>query len=58
MAYVCRGEDLQDDKNLRTESRKRRKHCGQVKMPEKGSTKFNDLVKGQIEVSNEEERIL
>ena len=55
LAYVCRGEDLQDDKKFREQSLARDENTVvRFKMPEKGSTKFNDLVKGQIEVSNEE----
>ena len=55
LAYVCRGEDLQDDKKFREQSLvKDENTVVRFKMPEKGSTKFNDLVKGQIEVSNEE----
>ena len=55
LAYVCRGDDLQDDKKFREQSLARDENTVvRFKMPEKGSTKFDDLVKGQIEVSNEE----
>ena len=55
LAYVCSGEDLQDDKKFRDQNLTRDANTVvRFKMPEKGSTKFDDLVKGQIEVSNEE----
>ena len=55
LAYVCSGDDLQDDKKFRDQTLARDVNTVvRFKMPEKGSTKFDDLVKGQIEVSNEE----
>ncbi len=55
LAYVCSGEDLKDDKNFRDQNLTRDANTVvRFKMPEKGSTKFDDLVKGQIAVSNEE----
>ncbi len=55
LAYVCRGEDLQDDKKYRDQNLTRNENTViRFKMPEEGSTKFDDLVKGKIEVSNDE----
>ena len=54
-AYVCSGEDSQRDKVYRDQNLSRdEKTVVRFKMPEKGSTKFDDLVKGQIEVSNDQ----
>ena len=55
LAYVCKGEDLHEDKKFRDQNLKRDINTVvRFKMPEKGSTKLDDLVKGQIEVSNDE----
>ena len=54
-AYVCSGEDSQHDKVYRDQNLSRdEKTVVRFKMPETGSTKFDDLVKGQIEVSNDQ----
>ena len=55
LAYVCSGEDLQQDKKFRDENLARDENTVvRFKMPEKDTTKFDDLVKGQIEVLNDE----
>ena len=54
-AYVCKGNDIEEDKKCRELNLERQSDSVvRFKMPEKGVTAFDDLVKGKIEVSNEE----
>ena len=54
-AYICKGEDPQTDKEYRDQNLQRNnKTVVRFKMPEEGSTVYADIVKGQIEVANEE----
>ena len=55
LAYVCKGEDIEKDKMQRDQKLSRDKNTViRFKMPETGSTTFEDLVKGKIEVSNDQ----
>ena len=55
LAYVCKGEDIEKDKEQREQKLSRDKDTViRFKMPETGSTTFEDLVKGKIEVSNDQ----
>ena len=54
-AYVCRGEDPDEDKQYRNEKFIRDKTTVvRFKMPQEGSTSFIDLVKGEMSVSNDQ----
>ena len=54
-AYVCKGEDLDEDKQYRNEKYLRDKtSVVRFKMPQEGSTSFIDLVKGEVSVSNDQ----
>ena len=54
-AYVCKGNDIEEDKKSRELNLERQSDSVvRFKMPESGTTTFDDLVKGKIEVSNEE----
>lgn len=54
-AYVCKGEDPEKDKEYRDlKLSKDEDTVIRFKMPETGSTAFEDLVKGKIEVSNDQ----
>ena len=54
-AYICKGEDPETDKEYRDQNLQRNnKTVVRFKMPEEGSTVYADIVKGQIEVANEE----
>ena len=55
LAYVCKGDDLEEDKNSRDLELPREENTVvRIKMPEEGSTILNDLIKGEIQVSNEQ----
>ena len=55
LAYVCKGDDLEEDKNSRDLELPREENMVvRIKMPEEGSTILNDLIKGEIQVSNEQ----
>ena len=54
-AYVCKGEDTETDKECRDKNLLRDKNTVvRFKMPEKGVTVYEDIVKGSIEVENEQ----
>ena len=54
-AYVCPGNDLEDDKKFREKGLQRENNTVvRFKMPTEGSTTFNDLVKGELLVSNDQ----
>ena len=54
-AYICKGEDPETDKEYRDQNLQRNnKTVVRFKMPKEGSTVYADIVKGQIEVANEE----
>ena len=54
-AYVCNGEDIEKDKASRDLNLERDTNTViRFKMPESGSTVFEDLVKGEIKVSNDQ----
>ena len=54
-AYVCQGDDIEEDKNSRDLNLPRVDNTVvRFKMPEQGSTSFTDLVKGEIQVSNDQ----
>ena len=54
-AYVCKGEDIEKDKASRDLNLERDTNTViRFKMPESGSTVFEDLVKGEIKVSNDQ----
>ncbi len=54
-AYICKGEDLEADKKYRDQNLPRdNKTVVRFKMPEEGNTVYADIVKGQIEVANEQ----
>ncbi len=54
-AYICKGEDLETDKKYRDQNLPRdNKTVVRFKMPEEGNTVYADIVKGQIEVANEQ----
>ena len=54
-AYVCKGEDIEKDKASRDLNLERDTNTViRFKMPESGSTVFQDLVKGEIKVSNDQ----
>jgi len=52
-AYICPGNDLEDDKKFREKGLQRDKNTVvRFKMPTEGYTTFNDLVKGELQVLN------
>ncbi len=54
-AYICKGEDPEADKKFRDQNLPRdNKTVVRFKMPEEGNTVYADIVKGQIEVANEQ----
>lgn len=54
-AYVCKGEDTETDKECRDKNLLRDKNTVvRFKMPEKGVTVYEDIVKGSIEVENKQ----
>ena len=54
-AYICKGEDPETDKEYRDQNLSRdNKTVVRFKMPEEGNTVYADIVKGQIEVANEQ----
>ena len=54
-AYVCKGDDIKEDKKSRDLNLvKAEDTVVRFKMPEQGSTSFTDLVKGEIQVSNDQ----
>ena len=54
-AYVCQGDDIEEDKKSRDLNLLRADNTVvRFKMPEQGSTSFTDLVKGEIQVSNDQ----
>ena len=54
-AYICNGEDLETDKEYRERNLPRDNNTVvRFKMPEEGKTVYADIVKGQIEVANEQ----
>ena len=54
-AYICKGEDPEIDKEYRDQSLSRDNNMVvRFKMPEEGNTTYKDIVKGQIEVANEQ----
>ncbi len=54
-AYICKGEDPETDKEFRNQNLPRdNKTVVRFKMPEEGNTVYADIVKGQIEVANEQ----
>ena len=54
-AYVCKGDDIEEDKKSRDLNLvKAEDTVVRFKMPEQGSTSFTDLVKGEIQVSNDQ----
>ena len=54
-AYVCPGNDLEDDKKFREKGLQRDNNTVvRFKMPTEGFTTFNDLVKGELQVSNDQ----
>ena len=55
LAYVCKGDDLEEDKNSRDLKLPREENMViRIKMPEEGSTVLNDIIKGEIQVSNDQ----
>ena len=53
-AYVCPGNDTDDDKKFREKDLQRGSNTVvRFKMPTEGYTTFNDLVKGELQVSND-----
>ena len=54
-AYVCKGDDIEEDKKSRDLNLvKAEDMVVRFKMPDQGSTSFTDLVKGEIQVSNDQ----
>ena len=54
-AYICNGEDLETDKQYRDQNLARDNNTVvRFKMPQEGNTVYADIVKGQIEVANEQ----
>jgi glutamyl-tRNA synthetase len=54
-AYICNGEDLETDKEYRDLNLARDNNTVvRFKMPEEGKTVYADIVKGEIEVANEQ----
>ena len=54
-AYVCPGNDTDDDKTFREKDLQRGSNTVvRFKMPTEGYTTFNDLVKGELQVSNDQ----
>ena len=54
-AYVCPGNDTDDDKKYREKDLQRGSNTVvRFKMPTEGYTTFNDLVKGELQVSNDQ----
>ena len=54
-AYICNGEDLETDKEYRERNLPRDNNTVvRFKMPEEGNTVYADIVKGEIEVANEQ----
>ena len=54
-AYVCKGEDTETDKEFRDKKLLRDENTVvRFKMPEKGVTVYEDIVKGPMEVENEQ----
>ena len=54
-AYICPGNDLEDDKKFREKGLQRDKNTVvRFKMPAEGYTTFNDLVKGELQVLNDQ----
>ena len=54
-AYICNGEDLETDKQYRDQNLARDNNTVvRFKMPQEGNTAYADIVKGQIEVANEQ----
>ena len=54
-AYVCPGNDADDDKKFREKDLQRGSNTVvRFKMPTEGYTTFNDLVKGELQVSNDQ----
>ena len=54
-AYVCPGNDTDDDKKFREKDLQRGSNTVvRFKMPTEGYTTFNDLVKGELQVSNDQ----
>ena len=54
-AYVCPGNDSDDDKKFREKDLQRGSNTVvRFKMPTEGYTTFNDLVKGELQVSNDQ----
>ena len=54
-AYICKGEDPVTDKEYRDQNLARDNNTVvRFKMPEEGNTIYKDIVKGQIEVANEQ----
>ena len=54
-AYICNGEDLEADQEYRDQNLPRDNNTVvRFKMPKEGNTVYADIVKGQIEVANEQ----
>ena len=54
-AYICKGEDPETDKEYRDQNLPRDNNTVvRFKMPGEGNTAYADIVKGQIEVANEQ----
>ena len=54
-AYICKGEDLETDKEYRDQDLARDNNTVvRFKMPQEGNTVYADIVKGHIEVANEQ----
>ena len=54
-AYVCKGDDIEEDIKSRDLNLSRKDNTVvRFKMPEQGYTSFTDLVKGEIQVSNDQ----
>ena len=54
-AYVCKGDDYESDKEYRDQNVVRNNDTVvRFKMPKEGKTSYEDIVKGQIEVRNEQ----
>ena len=54
-AYICKGDDVEEDKKSRNLNLPREENMVvRFKMPQEGTTVFTDLVKGTIEVSNDQ----
>ena len=54
-AYVCPGNDIDDDKKFREKGLQRDSNTVvRFKMPTEGYTTFNDLVKGELQVLNDQ----